>query len=123
MTVSVTDCDNLSAYFGKSTTNLLLKIVKGVGTPQIRKWDLLGERHFWRGQRMIRSECVGWIVVVGVGWHGTTMDDATADLNQTHSSFFLYNLANSRWTISDCTAKVESWATNAPNAIPVLTHR
>jgi hypothetical protein len=31
---------------------------------------------------MIRSEGVGWIVVVEVGWHATALDDASsADLN------------------------------------------
>ena len=39
------------------------------------------------------------------------------------ADFFLWNLADFRWTISDCTAKAESWATNAPNATLVLTHR
>lgn len=30
---------------------------------------------FLRGKRMIRSEHVGWIAVVEVGWHGTTLDN------------------------------------------------
>jgi hypothetical protein len=28
---------------------------------------------------MVRSEGVGWIVVVEVGWHGTTLDDGITD--------------------------------------------
>lgn len=35
---------------------------------------------------MVRSEGVGWIVVVEVGWHGITLDD---DLNR---RFFLMKL-------------------------------
>ena len=108
----------LSALF-RVTTNLLLKIVNGAGTlHKVKKWDLLGEQLLSEGWRMVWSEVVGWIVVVEVGWHGTTLDDA-----RPISSFLLYNRADYRWTISDCTAKVESWATNVPNATPVLTHR
>ena len=73
---------------------------------------------------MIRSERVGLIVALEAGWHRTILDDVPADLNHRPiSSIFLYNWADSGWTISDCTAKAESWATNAPNATPVLTHR
>ena len=39
---------------------------------------------------MVRSEGVGCIVEMEVGWHGTTLDDAPADLN--HISFFLIQL-------------------------------
>ena len=71
---------------------------------------------------MVRSEGVGWIMVMEVGWHETTLDDAPEP--HTHFlPFFVYNWANSCWTILDCTARGEFWATNAPNATPVLTHR
>ena len=47
---------------------------------------------------MVRSEGVGWIVVMEVGWHETTLDDAPEP--HTHFlSFFLYNWADSCWTI------------------------
>ena len=70
---------------------------------------------------MVRSKDVGWIVIMEVGWHETTLDDAPEP--HTHFlPFFLYN-----WLIPagqlDCTARGEFWATNAPNATPVLTHR
>ena len=38
---------------------------------------------------MIRSESVGWIVVVEVGWHEATLDDAPTDLN--HKPIFFLN--------------------------------
>lgn len=42
---------------------------------------------------MVLGEGVGWIVVVEVGWHGTTLDDAPADLNhKTHFLLFLIQL-------------------------------
>ena len=39
---------------------------------------------------MVRNEIVGWIVVIEVGWHETTLDDAPE--SHTHLLLFLIQL-------------------------------